>query len=111
MGTELEESLDYIMESESFEKKKQMNKTFLKKEIRKGTGWFLLLFAVLNVANLLNSGTVLLFLDPCEQMMRSINSLMDSENYQLEALFDLKTYYLYKQGVTDQKSFTDKFLR
>lgn len=111
VGTELEESLDYIMESESFEKKKQMNKTFLKKEIRKGTGWFLLLFAVLNVANLLNSGTVLLFLDPCEQMMRSINSLMDSENYQLEALFDLKTYYLYKQGVTDQKSFTDKFLR
>jgi hypothetical protein len=27
-------------------------------------------------------------------MIHSINSLMDSENYQLEALFDLKTYYL-----------------
>ena len=44
-------------------------------------------------------------------MMSSINSLMDSENYQLEAFFDLKTYYLYDQAGVDQTTFTDKFLR
>lgn len=66
---------------------------------------------MLNLANLINSGIVLLFLGPCQQMMSSINSLMDSENYQLEAFFDLKTYYLYDQAGVDQTTFTDKFLR
>lgn len=93
------------------ESKATLKKTFLRKPVKGNIGWYLLLFALLNTANLINSGSVLLFLTPCQNMMDSINSLMDSENYQLEAYFDLKTYYLYDQFGVDQATFTRKFLQ
>ena len=66
--------------------------------------WLLLgLFLALNAINaylIIRSNDIF---DASEKMMVNINSLMDSENYILEAYFDLKAEYLIKQSTRHQK--------
>lgn len=86
-------------------------RTFVRKADSKNIYKYILMFIVFNSSTLINSGAIITFLDPCRSMIRSINSLMDSENYQLEALFDLKTYYLYDSKNKSASAFTSEFLR